>query len=103
MGSHIRDKYRLAIFSSFLMVYARLYKASSYFSRFQIKYRRRREGKTDYRSRIHLVKHDQNKFNTPKYRLVVRFSNKNIVCQVSYATITGDNVICSAYANDLPN
>jgi len=40
------------------------------------------EGKTDYYARKRLVTQDKNKYNTPKYRFVVRFSNKDIVCQV---------------------
>jgi large subunit ribosomal protein L5e len=40
------------------------------------------EGKTDYRARQRLITQDKNKYNTPKYRLVVRFTNKDIVCQV---------------------
>merc|ERR1719277_729437 len=42
-------------------------------------------------------------YATPKYRLVVRFSNKNITCQVVYATLTHDVVIASAYASELPS
>lgn len=30
-------------------------------------------GKTDYRARIRLTTQDKNKYNTPKYRFVVRF------------------------------
>jgi hypothetical protein len=30
-------------------------------------------GKTDYRARIRLTTQDKNKYNTPKYRYVVRF------------------------------
>lgn len=41
------------------------------------------EGKTDYFARKRLVVQDKNKYNTPKYRMIVRFSNRDIVCQVS--------------------
>ena len=34
----------------------------------QVKYRRRRQGKTDYRARLRLTNQDKNKYNTPKYR-----------------------------------
>jgi len=47
-------------------------KNSTYFKRFQVKFRRRRDGKTDYYARKRLVVQDKNKYNTPKYRLVVR-------------------------------
>jgi large subunit ribosomal protein L5e len=40
------------------------------------------EGKTDYYARRALIHQDKNKYNTPKYRLVVRFTNKDIICQV---------------------
>lgn len=69
----------------------------------QVKYRRRRQGKTDYRARLRLVKQDKNKYNTPKYRLVVRFSNKDITCQIVRSTIQGDIVVAAAYAHELPN
>jgi len=84
------------------MGYVKVVKNSPYFSRFQVKYRRRREGKTDYRARIRLTKQDKNKYNTPKYRLVVRYSNKDITCQVVYASIAGDVVVAAAYAHELP-
>lgn len=41
------------------------------------------EGKTDYFARKRLVLQDKNKYNTPKYRMIVRFSNRDICCQVS--------------------
>jgi hypothetical protein len=34
----------------------------------QVKYRRRRQGKTDYRARLRMCTQDKNKYNTPKYR-----------------------------------
>jgi large subunit ribosomal protein L5e len=68
----------------------------------QVKYRRRREGKTDYRARLRLVKQDKNKYNTHKYRLVVRFSNKDTTCQIVYSTIQGDVVVAAAYSHELP-
>ena len=48
-----------------------------------MKYRRRRQGKTDYYARKRLVVQDKNKYNTPKYRLIVRFTNKDVVAQVN--------------------
>jgi len=84
------------------MGYVKVVKTSAYFSRFQVKYRRRRQGKTDYRARLRLVKQDKNKYNTHKYRLVVRFSNKDITCQIVYSTIQGDVVVAAAYAHELP-
>lgn len=61
-----------------------------------------REGKTDYYARKRLVTQAKNKYNSPKYRLVVRFTNKDIVAQIVYAKIQGDVVLTSAYAHELP-
>ena len=71
-------------------------------SRYQVKYRRRRQGKTDYRARLRMCTQDKNKYNTHKYRLVVRFTNKDVTCQVVYAAIAGDVVVAAAYAHELP-
>ena len=84
------------------MPFVKLVKNKAYFKRFQVKYRRRREGKTDYYARKRLVVQDKNKYAAPKYRLVVRFSNKTVICQVIYSKIQGDIVLCSAYSSELP-
>jgi large subunit ribosomal protein L5e len=84
------------------MGFVKVVKNKAYFKRFQVKFKRRREGRTDYYARKRLVVQDKNKYNTPKYRMIVRFSNKDIVCQVAYARIQGDVVICAAYAHELP-
>ncbi|KAF2550941.1 hypothetical protein F2Q68_00036490 [Brassica cretica] len=83
-------------------VFVKPQKKQAYFKRYQVKFRRRRDGKTDYRARIRLINQDKNKYNTPKYRYVVRFTNKDIVAQIVSATITGDIVLASAYAHELP-
>ncbi|WCJ21884.1 60S ribosomal protein L5 [Euphorbia peplus] len=77
-------------------------KSNAYYKRFQVKFKRRRAGKTDYRARIRLINQDKNKYNTPKYRFVVRFTNKDIVAQIISASITGDHVLASAYSHELP-
>lgn len=84
------------------MGFVKVVKNKAYFKRFQVKFRRRREYKTDYFARKKLVVQDKNKYNTPKYRLIVRFSNKDITCQIAYARIEGDYVMESAYAHELP-
>lgn len=53
------------------------------------------EGKTDYYARKRLVAQAKNKYNTPKYRLVVRFTNKDIICQVSHLSTRCDGPACS--------
>jgi len=84
------------------MPFVKVVKTKQYFKRFQVKYRRRREGKTDYYARKRLCVQDKNKYNTPKYRMIVRFTNKDIICQIAYAKIEGDAIICAAYAHELP-
>eukprot|EP00238_Polyblepharides_amylifera_P000142 CAMPEP_0196571244 /NCGR_PEP_ID=MMETSP1081-20130531/1426_1 /TAXON_ID=36882 /ORGANISM="Pyramimonas amylifera, Strain CCMP720" /LENGTH=291 /DNA_ID=CAMNT_0041888111 /DNA_START=79 /DNA_END=954 /DNA_ORIENTATION=- len=83
------------------MGYVKDIKSPQYFKRFQVKFRRRRSGKTDYRARKRLVTQDKNKYNSPKYRLAIRFTNKDICAQVIYATIAGDVVVASAYSHEL--
>merc|ERR1711890_221883 len=33
---------------------------------------------------------------------IVRFSNKDICCQIAYARLEGDIIVCAAYAHELP-
>lgn len=84
------------------MGFVKVVKNKQYFKRFQVKFKRRREGKTDYYARKRLTIQDKNKYNTPKYRLIVRLSNKNITCQVAYSRIEGDRIVCAAYSHELP-
>ncbi|OXB70360.1 UNVERIFIED_CONTAM: hypothetical protein H355_002217 [Colinus virginianus] len=60
------------------------------------------EGKTDYAARRALVLQDRNKYNSHKHRLVVRLTNKRIICQIVYATVEGDRVVCAAESTELP-
>lgn len=84
------------------MPFVKVVKNKAYFKRYQVKFRRRREGKTDYYARKRLVTQDKNKYNTPKYRLIVRFTNTDVIAQVAYARIEGDKIIAAAYAHELP-
>src|SRR5713101_5927807 len=63
--------------------------------RYSLPYRRRREGKTDYKLRRALVK-------SGKPRAVVRLSNKYVTVQITDATLTGDIVRASASSRELP-
>jgi large subunit ribosomal protein L5e len=83
------------------MVFVKVQKNKAYFSRFQVKYRRRREGKTDYRQRKRLCTQDKNKYQSPKYRLVVRFTNRYVICQIIYSLIDGDRVLAQANSQEL--
>jgi large subunit ribosomal protein L5e len=85
------------------MGFVKVIKNKAYFKRFQVKYRRRREGKTDYQARRHLITQDKNKYNAAKYRLVVRFTNTKVICQIAVAKITGDVILTAAYSTELKN
>jgi len=85
------------------MTFIKVVKNKAYFKRFQVKFRRRREGKTDYRARKRLVAQDKTKYNAPKYRFVVRITLKDIVAQVVAPKIKGDEVLCVAYSHELAN
>jgi len=83
------------------MGFIKVVKNKAYFKRFQVKFRRRREAKTDYRARKRLVTQDKNKYATPKYRLVVRFTNKDIITQIFSSDLDHDVCLASAYAHEL--
>lgn len=85
------------------MAFVKVIKNKAYHKRYQVKYRRRREGKTDYQARRALVIQDKNKFASPKYRFVVRITNKDVICQVIFTKITGDVCMTAAYAHELKN
>jgi len=84
------------------MPFVKVVKNKAYFKRYQVKFRRRREGRTDYFARKRLVIQDKNKYNTPKYRMIVRSSNTDVCCQIAYARLEGDIIICAAYSHELP-
>ena len=84
------------------MPFVKVVKNKAYFKRYQTKYRRRRECKTDYRARRTMVLQDKTKYNAPKFRLVVRFTNKDIITQIVHAKVVGDDVLMAAYAHELP-
>jgi len=60
----------------------------------RLPFRRRREGKTNYRKRLALLK-------SGKPRVVVRKSNKNIRVQFAIYEKEGDKIITSAMGNEL--
>jgi large subunit ribosomal protein L5e len=85
------------------MGFVKVVKSKPYFKRFQVKFRRRREGKTDYRARKRLIAQDKNKYNSPKYRFIVRITNADVICQFAEAKIAGDRILAHAYAHELPD
>jgi large subunit ribosomal protein L18 len=64
--------------------------------RYALPYRRRREGKTDYKLRRALIK-------SGKPRAVVRLTNQYVTVQITDAAITGDVVRASASSKELPS
>lgn len=62
--------------------------------RYSVKPRRRREGKTDYRKRLKLLR-------SRKVRMVVRKSIKNTQIQFVEYKESGDNILVSAKSNEL--
>jgi len=83
------------------MGFIKIVKNKAYFKRFQVKFRRRREAKTDYYARKRLVIQDKNKYQTPKYRFVVRFTNRDIICQIFSTDLDHDVCLAAAYAHEL--
>jgi len=49
-----------------------------------------------------LIAQAKNKYASPKYRLVVRITNKQIICQIIYAKLQGDIVLTQATSKELP-
>ncbi|KAL7066622.1 putative 60S ribosomal protein L5 [Cryptosporidium serpentis] len=83
------------------MAFVKVVKNKAYFSRYQVKPRRRREGKTDYQARRAMITQDKTKYNSPKYRFVVRSTNRRVICQIISSTIEGDRVLCQADSTEL--
>lgn len=83
------------------MAFVKLVKNNAYFKRYQTKYRRRREGKTDFYARRRLITQDKDKYDRPKYRLVVRFTGSKVITQIIKSEIIGDKVECQANSAEL--
>jgi len=83
------------------MAFVKILKNKSYFKGFQVAKRRRRQGKTDFQARRKMIRQDKNKYNNRKYRLIVRFTNSKVICQVAYATIAGDRIVSQANSTEL--
>merc|ERR1711907_710487 len=83
------------------MPFIKTTKSNAYFKRFQTKFRRRRECKTDYYARKRMVTQDLNKYGTPKFRLVTRITNAKVLAQVVYSKLNGDYCVCQAHSKEL--
>ena len=83
------------------MVFVKIQKNNVYSKRFQVKFRRRRLGKTDYYQRKRLTLQRKNKYLTAKWRFVVRRTNQRIICQFVWSTMAGDKVKAQADSFEL--
>jgi large subunit ribosomal protein L18 len=63
-------------------------------SRYKLAFKRRREGKTDYRARLNLIGLD-------KSRLVVRITNQHTIAQIINVKLNGDETVVSAHSNEI--
>jgi len=84
------------------MPFVKVQKNKAYYKRFQVKWRRRRAGKTDYAARLRMVIQDKNKYSAPRYRLVVRLTNHFVIAQIVHSEIDGDHIMAAAYSSELP-
>merc|ERR1712083_1280020 len=89
------------IIKQYQMAFVKVLKNKAYSKRYQTKNRRRRQGKTDYYARRRLVVNDKDKYDSKKYRFVVRKTNKRILCAIVYSTIQGDMTVVSADSKEL--
>ena len=62
--------------------------------RYRVPFRRRREGRTDYRSRLGLLRGE-------RPRAVVRFTNRRVLVAVTEYDPTGDRVVAAADSREL--
>lgn len=62
--------------------------------RWKVQFRRKREGKTDYRRRLKFLR-------SGKLRLVTRISLKHVIAQLVRATPSGDLTLASAHSKEL--
>jgi len=76
-------------------------KEKSRMKRLRLAFRRRREGKTDYRQRQKLIRHNKSNYGEVKSRLVVRITNSKVICQIVQAYKVGDRVVCAADSTEL--
>jgi large subunit ribosomal protein L5e len=83
------------------MGFVKVIKNNAYYKRYQVQFRRRREAKTDYYARKRLIWVDKNKYDAPKYRYVVRFSNRDVICCIVASDLSGDKIVASAYGHEL--
>lgn len=69
------------------MGFVKIVKNKACFTRYQVRFRRPRENKINYYAWKWLVIQDKNKSNTPKYRMLVHVTKRDIIGQTEYAHI----------------
>ena len=84
------------------MGFVKVFQTTADFKRYQVKFRRRQEGKTDYYAQKRLVIQDKNKYNTSNYRMIIHVTKRDIICQTAYAYIEEHITVCAVYAHQLP-
>lgn len=83
------------------MAIGKVVKTSSYHSRKNVPFRRRRECKTNYHKRQIMVRQNLKKPNLQQTRLVVRMTNKYVIAQLVKAYPTGDKTLSQAHSREL--
>lgn len=73
----------------------------AHMKRMRLPLRRRREGKTDYKQRHNLIRHNKANYGEVKSRFVVRITNSKVICQIIQAYTIGDKVVCAADSSEL--
>lgn len=68
---------------------------------YQVRFRKWTEGKTDYYAWKQTGIQDRSKHNTSKDRMIVSVMSRDIICQIAYARVEGDMIVCAAYAHEL--
>jgi large subunit ribosomal protein L5e len=82
--------------------FVKQYASRTYLKRHTVKFRRRVESKLDFRAKKRLVASAKEKYDQPKFRLVVRITNKFVTTQIVKPLPAGDEVLASAYSSELP-
>ncbi|EHB05975.1 60S ribosomal protein L5 [Heterocephalus glaber] len=79
------------------MGFVKAVKNKACFKRYQGKFR-----KTDYYVQKCLVIQGKSKYNTPKYRMIVLLTNRDIICQIAHVHTEAGMMVCAANAHELP-
>uniref|UniRef100_G1LB10 Large ribosomal subunit protein uL18 n=1 Tax=Ailuropoda melanoleuca TaxID=9646 RepID=G1LB10_AILME len=83
------------------MGFVKVVKNKAHFKRHWVKSGRGQSKTNNYAWKCWVIK-DQSKSSTPKHRMIVRVTNRDITCQTAYARREGDTTVCAAHAHALP-